>query len=162
MSPRAAWRLESLGFDNVCDYVAGKQDWLAYGLPIEGKLAEAVTVGKLANRDVPVCRFDDKLADLAQRLGPTRWSECVVVNEPGIVLGLLRKSMWEEAADEMTAEQAMESGPITFRPHVRRDEMVTFLKKKNLDSALITTSDGKLVGLLRRKDLERGKAKGNS
>ena len=62
----------------------------------------------------------------------------------------------------MTAEQAMESGPITFRPHVRRDEMVTFLKKKNLDSALITTSDGKLVGQSRRKDLARGKAKENS
>ena len=68
--------------------------------------------------------------------------------------------MWEEAAAEMTAEQAMESGPITFRPHVRRDEMVTYLKKKNLDSTLITTSDGKLVGVLRRKDLERGKSQG--
>jgi rhodanese-related sulfurtransferase len=48
LSPRAAWRLESLGFANVCDYVAGKEDWLAYGLPIEGELAEAVTVGQLA------------------------------------------------------------------------------------------------------------------
>ena len=60
----------------------------------------------------------------------------------------------------MTAEQGMESGPITFRPHVRRDEAVTFLKKKNLDSALITTSDGKLVGQLRRKDLARGQSQG--
>ncbi|MDP9131141.1 MAG: CBS domain-containing protein [Candidatus Binatota bacterium] len=154
LSPRAAWRLESLGFDNVCDYVAGKEDWLAYGLPIEGELAEAVTVGKLADREVPVCRFDDKLADLVQRLRPTGWSECVVVNEPGIVLGLLRKSMWEHPADDRTAEQVMESGPITFRPSVRRDEMVSYLQEKQMQSALVTTSDGKLVGLLRRKDLE--------
>ena len=134
-----------MGFENVCDYVAGKQDWLAYGLPIEGKLAEAITVVKLANRDVPVCGINDMLADLAQRLAPTRWGECVVINEPGIALGLLRKSMWENAAEEITAEQAMESGPITFRPNARRDETLTYFKKKNIDSALITTSDGKLV-----------------
>ena len=33
MSPRAAWRLESLGFRNVHDYPAGKSDWMAAGLP---------------------------------------------------------------------------------------------------------------------------------
>jgi hypothetical protein len=29
MSPRAASRLESLGFTQVNDYVAGKADWVA-------------------------------------------------------------------------------------------------------------------------------------
>jgi CBS domain-containing protein len=154
LSARAAWRLESLGFENVCDYLAGKQDWLAYGLPIEGDLAEAVTVGKLAHADVPVCRLDDKLSDLEQRLGPTNWSECVVVNEPGIVLGLLRRSMWEGAASDITAEQVMEPAPITFRPYVRRDELVPYLQKKKMTSALVTTADGKLVGLISRKDVE--------
>lgn len=154
MSPRAAWRLESLGFENVCDYVAGKQDWLAYGLPIEGELAQAVTAGKLVHPDVPVCRLDEKLSELEQRLGPTRWSECVVVNEPGIVLGLLRKSMWEGAAGETTAEQVMERAPITFRPYARRDELVPYLQQKKLKTALVTTADGKLVGLLRRKDIK--------
>src|SRR6266511_4403171 len=36
MSPRAAWRLESMGFAEVYDYVAGKADWGAAGLPLEG------------------------------------------------------------------------------------------------------------------------------
>ena len=27
MSPRAAWRLDSLGFQQVYDYVAGEADW---------------------------------------------------------------------------------------------------------------------------------------
>jgi hypothetical protein len=27
MSPRAAWRLESIGFGQVYDYAAGKADW---------------------------------------------------------------------------------------------------------------------------------------
>ena len=36
MSPRAAWRLERLGFTEVYDYAAGKVDWMAAGLPTEG------------------------------------------------------------------------------------------------------------------------------
>jgi hypothetical protein len=35
MSPRAACRLELLGFTQVYDNVAGKADWLAHGLPTE-------------------------------------------------------------------------------------------------------------------------------
>ncbi len=33
MSPRAAARLETLGFSRVYDYVGGKRDWLAAALP---------------------------------------------------------------------------------------------------------------------------------
>jgi predicted transcriptional regulator len=117
-------------------------------------LAQAVTVGKLVHADVPVCRLDEKLSELEQRLAPTRWSECVVANEPGIVLGLVRKSMWEGAATETTAEQVMEPAPITFRPYVRRDELVPHMQQKKMKTALVTTADGKLVGLLRRKDVE--------
>ena len=36
MSPRAAWRLESIGFTRAYDYVAGKADWGSFGLPLEG------------------------------------------------------------------------------------------------------------------------------
>ena len=38
MSPRAAWRLEGLGFEKVFDYVPGEADWFASGLPRDGKL----------------------------------------------------------------------------------------------------------------------------
>ncbi len=48
MSPRAAWRLESLGFTKVFDYVAGKADWSASGLPMEGKLANYCRAGSVA------------------------------------------------------------------------------------------------------------------
>ena len=33
MSPRAACRLDTLGFEHVYDYLTGKYDWLARGLP---------------------------------------------------------------------------------------------------------------------------------
>ncbi len=48
MSPRAAWRLESLGFTRVYDYVAGKVDWFAAGFPREGRLAQAMPLVAMA------------------------------------------------------------------------------------------------------------------
>ena len=50
MSPRAAWRLEGLGFERVYDYVPGKADWFASGLPKEGRLASVPTRGETARR----------------------------------------------------------------------------------------------------------------
>ena len=38
-SPQAARRLEALGYANVYDYEAGKQDWLSDGLPTESGAA---------------------------------------------------------------------------------------------------------------------------
>jgi rhodanese-related sulfurtransferase len=37
MSPRAACRLDTLGFEHVYDYMPGKFDCLARGLPREGE-----------------------------------------------------------------------------------------------------------------------------
>jgi rhodanese-related sulfurtransferase len=39
MSPRAAWRLEGLGFSEVHHYASGKAGWFAARLPMEGALA---------------------------------------------------------------------------------------------------------------------------
>jgi hypothetical protein len=48
MSPRAASRLEGLGFERVYDYVPGKADWFARGLPTERRLASVPTIGEAA------------------------------------------------------------------------------------------------------------------
>lgn len=158
MSPRAAARLESLGFENVCDYVAGKQDWLANGLPFEGELDGVPTLGRLVHREVPVCHFDEKLSDVAERLKSGSWRECVVVSEANVVLGLLRRAMWEGIGEDsdMVAEQTMELAPSTFRPHVRADAMLSHMQEKKMKSALVTTADGKLVGIVRRQELGKG------
>jgi len=49
----------------------------------------------------------------------------------------------------------MEPGPTTFRPHLSIEQMADYAEKKNLDPILVTTSDGRLVGALRTKDLRR-------
>ena len=48
MSPRAAWRLETLGFEKVFDYVDGRADWLAAGLPTEGTGSSLPKAGDVA------------------------------------------------------------------------------------------------------------------
>ena len=58
-SPRAAWRLDSLGFPEVFDYMPGKMDWLAYGLPVEKKVGAPPMLIERIERQVPTCRLKD-------------------------------------------------------------------------------------------------------
>jgi CBS domain-containing protein len=78
----------------------------------------------------------------------------VVVNDERIVLGVLRDDQVAEG-DEVPVERAMRAGPSTFRPHVPIEEMAEHMVKHDLRSAPITTSDGRLVGLLLREDAVR-------
>jgi CBS domain-containing protein len=121
---------------------------------VEGHLSHVATIGQLAKKDVPVCQPSEKIAALQARMRGSGWEACVVVNTERIVFGLLRKSAWEEANADMPVEQVMEPAPSTFRPHATREEMAGYMQKKKLKMALVTTPDGKLLGLLRRADLE--------
>jgi CBS domain-containing protein len=154
MSPRAAWRLESLGFNDVVDYTDGKLDWMAAGLPTEGTNAERPRAGDVARKDAPTCRLDERLGDASQRAAAGGWEAAVVVNEERVVLGLLRKK--ELAGDPgQPVAAVMRPGPSTFRSYAAIGEMATFMVEHNLDSSPITTSDGRLVGLLLREDAVR-------
>lgn len=151
MSPRAAWRLESLGFEKVYEYSAGKLDWMAAGLPTEGTNLLRPRAGEAARKDAPTCVLNEKLGDVSDRVKATGWDSCVVVNEQRVVLGLLRAK--ELAGDrELSIEEAMRPAPSTFRPFVSLHEMVHFFSEHKTDNAPITTSDGRLVGLLLRQD----------
>jgi CBS domain-containing protein len=154
LSPRAAWRLESLGFGQVYDYVAGKLDWIAAGLPTEGAAVGRPTAGTVARREVPTCRLEDSLSDVRERVRAAGWDACVVVNEERIVMGLLRAEELGREGD-VTAESAMRPGPSTFRPHVAIDEMAKFMATHDLPNVPVTTSAGELIGLLIRADAER-------
>jgi CBS domain-containing protein len=151
MSPRAAWRLESFGFTEVYHYEAGKLDWIAAGLPSEGRDAERPRAGDVARKDVPTCSLDERIADVRARVRAADWDVCVVVNEERIVLGLLRHDQLDKGEDE-PVEQVMRPGPSTFRPHVGIEEMARYMIEHDLESSPITTSDGRLVGVLLRTD----------
>src|SRR5258708_3606495 len=53
MSARAAWRLESLGFEKVYRYAGGSDDWFANGLSMGRRRADTLRGADAARRDVP-------------------------------------------------------------------------------------------------------------
>jgi CBS domain-containing protein len=138
----------------VYDYTAGKLDWMAAGLPTEGEAAGRPTAATVARRDVPMCHLEESLRDVRERVRAAGWDDCVVVNEERIVMGLLRAEQLGREED-LTAESAMRPGPSTFRPNVAITEMVDFMAKRDLPNAPVTTSAGKLIGLLFREDAQR-------
>jgi CBS domain-containing protein len=133
--------------------VGGRLDWVANGLPREGRDATRPRAGDLARHAVPACLPSETLRDVKSRVRDAGWDRCVVVNEQRVVLGLLGPAVWD-GSQQVTAEQVMELGPSTFRPNVALDEMANYMHEHELDSALITTNDGVLLGLLRRDDAE--------
>jgi CBS domain-containing protein len=140
-----------MGFTQVQDYVAGKLDWLAAGGPIEGTGAAQPRAAGVARRDVPTCGLDERLGEVRERVKAAGWDACVVVNTERVVLGLLRAEELDGDPGSRI-EQAMRPGPSTFRPHVPIAELAHFLVDHDVPNAPITTSDGRLVGLLLRDD----------
>jgi CBS domain-containing protein len=154
MSPRAAWRLESLGFSPVYEYTAGIADWLALGLPSEGRDAGVPRAGQIARRDVPTCALREQVGEVRQRVAAAGWDECLVVNEERVVLGRLRGAALAAPATT-TAEAVMESGPTTSRPDGQLARLVPRLREKRVDRIIVTTPDGRLVGVIERETAER-------
>jgi CBS domain-containing protein len=153
MSPRAAARLESLGFKQVCDYAAGKTDWGSAGLPLEGANGSQTCAGAHVRTDVPVCGLDDRLHDVCDQLDDSGWDTCFVIDERGVVLGRLgRRAI--HSREDVSAENAMTLGPSTIRPSARLSDMVERMRKRTLTNLPVTTSDGRFVGLLTRQDAE--------
>jgi CBS domain-containing protein len=143
-----------MGYGRVHDYVAGKLDWLSAGLPTEGTEARHPRAGTVARRDVPTCRLDERLGEVRERVRSAGFEACVVVNSERVVLGLLRAKELAGAPD-LPIEQVMRPGPSTFRPNVPIEEMAEHMIDNSLESSPITTSDGRLVGLLLRSDAAR-------
>ncbi len=155
MSPRAAWRLEALGFEQVHDYVGGKADWLANGLPREGARTGVPYAGELVDSAPPTCVLTDTVADVRARLNDTRYGFCLVHNEDRIVLGRVRRSGIEDAEPTTTAGSVMEPGPSTVRFDTPARELAQRLTEKNLKTAIVTTPGGRLVGVFHRTGARR-------
>jgi CBS domain-containing protein len=127
---------------------------MAAGLATEGTNAQRPRASDVARTDVPTCGVDERLADVRERARTTGWTASVVVNNERVVLGLLRSG--ELARDgELRVEQAMRPGPSTFRPFVSVQEMAARMAEHDLENSPITTSDGRLLGLLLREDAAR-------
>jgi hypothetical protein len=152
MSARAAWRLESLGFEQVYRYRPGKDDWIVARLPVQGQAAGKTRAADLARTDVPTCFLRDVVGDVARRVRDEGWPLGVVLNERRVVLGRLRPKDLD-THPEAVAEEIMVPGPRTTRGTRYAGEMGRWLDDRKVPGVLVTSADGELIGYVRREDV---------
>ena len=153
MSPRAAWRLETLGFAQVYDYVGGKADWFAAGLPRQGRLTSTPRTGDVARRDDVTCGPTDQINEVIDKTRQAGAETCIVTVGGGVVLGRVRINRLD-ADVQGPVEEVMELGPTTTRADATLESVLERLSARNVESILVATSDGRLVGTLYRSDAE--------
>jgi CBS domain containing-hemolysin-like protein len=133
--------------------VAGKEEWLAYGLPTEGDRSGIPKAGDLAHEDVVSCGLGDPVGPVREKARQSGYGFALVVSTTGVLLGRLGRAALEGDPDA-TAEQAMEAGPWTVRPHIELAPLVERLRGRDLKFAIVTTPDGVLVGVVRCAEAE--------
>ncbi len=155
MSARAAWRLESMGFQEVYRYTGGKADWLAAGFETQGTATKTPRLKQFLQKEVFTCSLRERLEDVKSRRRPNQ-DTCVVISDRHIVLGVLRGEAWN--ADPLSRVlDVMDPGPRTFRPDADPKEVQKTLRTDDSETAIVTTSDGELVGTIRTSQVKAQK-----
>lgn len=153
MSPRAAARLETLGFDKVYDYVSGKSDWIAAGLPTVGQSAGLPTAGNtLRAGECCISHVGERLGDVARRVRAEGKDEVIVVDDWHVVLGRIRGAAFDGDADALI-EDVMRPGPATIRPDTPLEAIVATLGPAGVASTLVTDPDGRFLGTVYLEDV---------
>ena len=136
----------------MVDYVPGKLAWYEENQPREGKAVDETWVGDVAESEVPTCGLEERMGDVRAR--SRGWDTCVVVGPGRGVLGLLRKAELE-GDPKATAERVMRNGPKTFRPNVTLEELLKSMRDHDIQTnSLVTTGEGRLLGVISRADAE--------
>jgi rhodanese-related sulfurtransferase len=147
LSARAAWRLESMGFQEVYRYTPGKADWLAAGWETEGTESKKVRIRQMIHKDIPTCSLRERLEDVKSRRRPSE-DLCVVVNDRNIVLGVIQGETWDANPLARVAD-VMQPGPRTIRPDLEPKDAQKLLRNYDASIAIVTTSDGELLGSIK-------------
>ena len=121
------------------DYVDGKVDWMAYGLPVEGD--DGPFAGEFVT-EVPTVGPDEPVSRALEQLGQA--PRAVVTTDDGVVLGLVERPALEGAGADGPVAAVMELSPTTVRPSVEYSSLV----EQGDGYVLVTTSDGRLVGVV--------------
>ena len=153
MSPRAACRLSTLGFRQVNDYVAGKVDWLARNLPVDGTGADTPTIGRHLRHDVVTAAPRDTVGEVRARVTRTAYGFALVTSTEGILLGRLRGTPLAAAGPATAVVEVMEPGPSTLRPHEPAADVRSRLQNTDRSYAIVTDPDGRLLGTVHPPDL---------
>jgi CBS domain-containing protein len=161
MSPRAAVRLEHLGFRLVYDYVPGKTDWMAAGLPREGHTAgRPVYAGDVARKSVPTCHFRERASVALEAVRAAGEGFSVVTDEHSVVLGLLEAKEEHAVGAAATAADLMRPGPTTVRASEPLHALIERMKQARVGGIPVTDPEGRLLGFLVRQEGEQALRQG--
>ena len=78
----------------------------------------------------------------------------LVVSEGRVVLGRLSAGALRNGSGDAVAETVMEPGPSTVRADIPAADLAKRLAERDLSFAIVTTPEGRLIGVVRREDLE--------
>ena len=134
----------------------GKVDWLAHSLPVQGERPEAPIAGRVMRDDAVRCRPTDRISDVRESIERSPYPFALVTTEDGTLLGRAPSSALDRASERPVWDVA-EPGPKTFRPHVPAQKVAETLAEKDLRWAIVTTPEGRVLGVASREDLERVK-----
>ena len=153
MSPRAAWRLEALGFQRVHHFVGGKTEWIERGLPTVGEGPFLLLAGQVLRAATATCLPDTPAAVVRRELPPGPDSICAVVNESNIVVGRVR---WKDLPqdDDTPVDGFMQLGPATVRPREELPPLLERMRRAGVKTILVTSAEGRLLGVVNRDEGE--------
>lgn len=102
--------------------------------------------GDVARREVPTCAPADQVGRIRQALSHTP-GFCVVVNQAGVVCGLVQ-DVPPDTAPDTPVSAVMDYGITTVRPAEEASGLLERMGRAQVAAILLTRSDGSLYGLL--------------
>ena len=120
---------------------------MAAGQPTEGP-GPSKPRASAALLHPPVCQLGDRAGDAAARAVAEGWPFTVVVDAAMVIAGRVRADV--AADDQRSAEQAMEPGPPTIRPHEDLAATRERMTAHHVTHLLVSTPEGVLLGAISR------------
>jgi CBS domain-containing protein len=96
--------------------------------------------------EVPTCRLDESVGQAGARAEERGYAVSAVVNENGIVLGVIGKRDWN-TDPTASVEQLMDPAPTTLRPSDPLEKAKQMLSESDRGAVFVTDSDGRLLGV---------------
>ena len=121
------------------DYVDGKVDWMAFGLPVEGEDGPF-----LGDQVAPVatCAVTQTVADARRELSGAGDEAVVIVEADGLAVGEVDENALAGQPDATVLLEVLRPVPSTVRPSVT----VASVADGGGGGPLVTDSDGRLLG----------------
>ena len=143
---------ETLGFTDVYHFRTGKQDWMGAGLPTEGTNTHARAWSTWSGGTYRCAPSASGSVTSVIESSPPDGTHASSSARIGWCSGCSGRMSFKPTP-HLVVEPVMRPGPSTYRPFVSVEEMRHTMIERSLEFWPVTTSDGKLVGLVRKQDV---------